>query len=292
VRFCQRTNFQSCLAKFLLAVLMLLFHPGPAQGKIPFRRQSHRGLPSQNLRKKLHVNSLITEPGTFEVEFGNALSLTSRSDFLPTTLKYTPGGNSGLWGRTEFSVGFDSLSSAVESGTRTNQFSDHLSFAATTVLYGGAKLNVAVSPAAFFYLQGDRGARLGAAVIARYDAGLSSAGLTLSWTGATATSPTNPAGAVDLGGGYGRKLAKIGVCSRLTPHANLVYERSSGGVRGLSVFEGMEYQLTERLAIDISGQHVNLWGGSVDHELVLGMTLNLGSPRKWFPGRGSAWRSF
>jgi len=288
----RRTDFQPGSARLFLAALLLLFHPDLSHAKIHFRSQSHRGLSSQSLRKRLHVNSLITEPGTFELEFSNALSITSRSNVMPTTLKWTPGVGTGFLGRTEFNVGFDSLSSFPEPETRTNQFSDHLSFAATTVLYGGAKLNVAVAPVALFYLRGDRGARVGAVALARYDAGLNSAGMTLSWTGATASSESNPAGTFDLGGGYGRKLARAGLCSHFTPHVNLVYEQSSGGLQGLSVFEGFEYQLTQRLAIDLSGQHLNLWGGSVDHQVVLGMTLNLGPPRKWFPRRGSALRWF
>jgi len=290
MRLWLKTHFEPFSVTLLLAALILLIHPQLASAKFHFR-SNHQALASQN-RKKLHVNSLITTPGTVEVEFANARSATSRSDYLPTTLKWTPGASSGFWGRTELSVGFDSLSSVFETDKRTNQFSDHLSFAATSVLYGSAKLNLAVAPVAFFYVRGDQGARLGGVGLARYDTDLNSAGMTLSWTGATVSSASNPAGTFDLGGGYGRKLAKTGFCSHLTPHANLIYERSSGGIHGLSIFEGLEYQMTEKFAIDISGQHLNLWGDSVDNQIVLGMTLNLGSPRKWFPGLRSTLRAF
>jgi hypothetical protein len=248
VRFWPKIDSQPFSITLLLAALILLIHPLPASAKIHFR-SSHQALASQN-RKKLHVNSLITTPGAVEVEFAHAHSVTTRSDYLPTTLKWTPGTSTGLWGRTELSVGFDFFSSVFETEKRTNQFSDHLSFAATSVLYGGAKLNLAVAPVAFFYVRGDQGARLGGVGLARYDTDLNSAGMTLSWTGATASSASNPAGTFDLGGGYGRKLAETGFCSHLTPHANLIYERSSGGIHGLSIFEGLEYQLTEKLAID------------------------------------------
>ena len=288
----RRTDCQACSARVVLVAIMLLFHPPLSSAGIHFRSRSHRGATSQSLRKRLHVNSLITEPGTFEVEFANTLSVTSRSDFMPAALKWTPGTGTGIWGRTELNVGFDAVSSVLQPDGRANQFSDHVSFLATSVLYGGAKLNLAIAPEAFFYLRDDRGARLGAVALARYDSGPHSAGMTLSWTGATRSSSSNPAGTFDLGGGYGRKLANAGILSYLTPHLNLVYERSSGGVEGLSVFEGVEYQVTKRLAIDISGQHLNLWGDSVDHQIVLGMTFNLGPPRRWFPGRGSAFRAF
>ena len=60
-------------------------------------------------------------------------------------------------------------SSPVEEGQRSTQFSDHVSGAAPKVVYGGEKLNVALAPTASFFLRGDRGARLGAAVVARVD---------------------------------------------------------------------------------------------------------------------------
>jgi len=224
---------------------------------------------------------LITEPGTFELEWGAAYSV-SGAYFLPTTLKITPSANTGFWGRTELSANFDMLSSPVEEGRRTTQFSDHLSVAATTVVYGGEKLNVALAPMASFFLWGDRGARLGAAAVARVDSGLNSAGVSLSWTGATASSSSNPAGIFDLGGGFGRKLARSGTWARITPHGNAVYERLTGAVSETSVFAGLEYQLTEKLALDISSQHLNLGSGSSDHQVLLGITWNFGQPRKWF----------
>jgi hypothetical protein len=152
---------------------------------------------------------LITEPGTFELESGAVYSV-SDAYFLPTTLKLTPSTNTGFWGRTELSANFDMVSSSIEEGERSTQFSDHLSVAATTVVYGGEELNVALAPTASFFLRGDRGARLGAAAVARVDSGLNSAGVTVSWTGATASSSSNPAGIFDLGVGFGRSLAHSG----------------------------------------------------------------------------------
>ena len=255
----------------------------PAQGQIRIHlpRRSNSRISSQSLRRRLHINSLITEPGTFELEWGAAY-LVSGAYFLPTTLKITPSANTGFWGRTELSANFDMLSSSVEEGQRSTQFSDHLSVAATTVVYGGEKLNVALAPTASFFLRGDRGARLGAAAVARVDSGLSSAGVTVSWTGATASSSSNPAGIFDIGGGFGRRLARSGTWARITPHGNAVYERLTGAASETSVFAGVEYQLTEKLAFDISSQHLNLGSGSSDNQVLLGITWNLGEARKWF----------
>jgi hypothetical protein len=56
-----------------------------------------------------------------------------------------------------------------------------------------------------------RGDREETARIARYDFGHNSAGLTFSWTGATHSSLSNPAGALDRGAEFGRRLAVSGL---------------------------------------------------------------------------------
>ena len=63
---------------------------------------------------------------------------------------------------------------------------------------------------------------------------------------------------------------------RFTPHANVVWERSTGFERIVSIFEGVEFQLTQKLAFDLSGQHFSVAGGAADHQVVFGLTLNLG----------------
>jgi len=119
-------------------------------------------------------------------------------------------------------------------------------------------------------LRGDAGARYGASAIARYDSGRHSGGVTFSWTGATAASSTNPAGTFDFGAGYGYAMGKI------TPHANWVWERSTGIERQMSFFEGVEYQVTDPFAIDFSVQHLNVVGGGRDTQFVVGITVNTG----------------
>ena len=233
------------------------------------------------LRKRLHVNTLITEPGTMEVEWGNDYSLTSDEYTMPSTIKYTPQGRHILWGRTEFAASFDTISTAVENDARIAHFSDRVTFTATCVLLDGEKMDIAIAPQASVLLRGDTGTRFGATAIARYDAGRNSTGVTLSWSGATVASPTNPAGTFDAGLGYGRRLKASGFLGHFTPHGNAIYEKSTGVERQVSIFEGVEYQITEKFALDVSGQHFSVVGGAVDHQIVVGITANLGRPLRW-----------
>jgi hypothetical protein len=228
------------------------------------------------LRKRLHVNTLITEPGTFELEWSSLYAFDSANFRMPATLKYTPAGHSIIWGRTEYSLAFDSLTSAESGGGRVTQFSQSLTLTATSVLHDGEKFDFAIAPQAVFFLHGETGARLGAIAIARYDVGRNSIGGTFSWSGATNSSDTNPFGTIDAGFGFGRRLAASGILGKFTPHVNAVWERSTGMDRVVSVFEGVEYQANERLAFDLSAQHFDIHGNAPDRQLVIGMTLNLG----------------
>jgi hypothetical protein len=255
------------LTRAALIVLLLhaaapaaLFHRGDS---VP----AERG-PAITLRKRVHVNTLITPPGTMEIEWGGSFSLDGGFT-LPLAIHYTPEGHYVWWGRTEFSVAFDSI--AHDSAT---QFGDRTSFAATCVVHDGEKLDIAVAPQVSLLWRGDSGARAGATGIARYDAGRSSAGITLTWTGATHASPTNPAGILDLGAGYGFRLKPYGPLGHLTPHVNALYEKATGADRQISFFEGIEYQVNDPFAIDFSVQHIALWGGQPDTQFVVGITIN------------------
>jgi len=235
-----------------------------------------RGTSNITLRKRLHVNTLITEPGTVEAEWDNLYSYSSGNFSMPSIIKYTPMGKSILWGRTEYSAAFDSIDSVAQAGQRSTQFSDRVTFAANAVLRDGEKLDIAIQPAATFFLRGESGARLGATAIARYDVGRNSMGATMSWTAATSPSPNNPAGTWDFGVGFGRRLAASGAWGHLTPHVNAVYERSTGVERTWAGFAGIEYQITERVAVDFTGQRFGLAGGNPDRQLVVGLTMNFG----------------
>ena len=233
------------------------------------------------MRKRLHVNTLITEPGTIETEWDNVLDYTSGNFTLPSIFKYTPQGTNILWGRTEYGVAFDSVDSIVGNGNRVSQFSDHLTLGATSVLHDGEKLDIAIQPQASFSLRNGSGARLGATAIARYDTGRNSIGLTAGWSGAafqdsSSMNGSNPAGIWDFGAGFGRRLAASGAWGHITPHANVVYERSTGFEPTVAAFGGFEYQVTERVAVDFSLQRFGLSGGTPDRQAVIGVTMNFG----------------
>jgi hypothetical protein len=223
------------------------------------------------LRKRIHINPLITEPDTMDFEWGGAFSTGGPFTF-PATVRFTPEGRHVWWGRTEFSVSFDTLSN---DGTATH-FSDRTTFAATCVLHDGEKLDIAIAPTVSSLLRGDHGTRTGATAIARYDVGRSSAGITVAWSSATQPSPTNPAGTWDVGAGYGYRLRPTGPLSHLTAHTNWLWERSTGTPRQISVFEGVEYQITDPVAVDFSAQHLNVWGGIIDNQIVIGLTVSTG----------------
>ena len=227
------------------------------------------------LRKRVHVNSLITTPDTLDFEFGGAFSGGGSFTF-PTSIKYTPEGRHIYWGRTEFSASFDSVSSNLADQGRVTQFGDRATLAATCVIKDGEKLDLALAPETSILFRGDDGVRVGAMAIARYDAGPSSAGVTFSWSAATAASSTNPAGVMDIGAGYGFRLKPSGPLGHLTPHVNWLWEKSTGSDREISIFEGIEYQITDAVAVDFSAQHLSLWGGATDHQAVVGLTVNTG----------------
>ena len=261
-----------------LAALTLLVCPPPIPAAL-FRRSTSAPAPpgsAISLRKRLHVNTLITAPGTVELEWGNDYSLTSDDYTMPATLKYTPQGRHILWGRTEFAASVDTISTSVENDARIAHFSDRITCAATSVLLDGEKLDIAIAPQASAFLRGESGMRVGATAIARYDSGRNSTGVTVSWTGATVSSPSNPAATFDAGFGYGRRLKASGFLGHFSPHGNVIYEKSTGVERLMSVFEGVEYQITDNFAIDASAQHFNVVGGSIDHQVVVGITWNLG----------------
>src|SRR5215813_5606464 len=100
-----------------------------------------------SLRKRLHVNPLITEPDTIDIEWGGAFS-TSGNFTVPAVIHFTPEGTHVWWGRTEFSASFDSLAYQ----TPVTHFGDRAAFAATCLVHDGAKLDIAVAPQVFVLL--------------------------------------------------------------------------------------------------------------------------------------------
>src|SRR5262245_44666428 len=128
----------------LLCLIILGVPTNAAAG--PHLRRALRHSSSMTLRKRLHVNDLITEPGTVEIDWARLYSFTSSNFTMPSAMKYTPAGNTLWMGRTEYSVAFDSVSSAVALGTRTTQFSDRVTMAATSAVFDSSHLDLAIAP--------------------------------------------------------------------------------------------------------------------------------------------------
>ncbi len=250
----------------------------PAASAARLRKSRLTRAAQAGLRNRLHVNTLITQPGTLEVEWGTTVDKDGNVA-TPTLVKYTPDGDNAYWGNTEFSVGFDSFDSNVQDGARSNQFSDHVTVTALTGLsshWTGEYLSLAVGPQITQLLRGDSGERIGVTSVARYSRGLSNGGITMSWSGATRSSDTNPAGIYDLGFGFGRQLGKSGIWDNLTAHANAQLEKATGLRRTVSLFGGVEYQMTPRFSVDLSSQLINVSGGVRSSQLAVGLVLNLG----------------
>jgi len=263
--------------RVILAIwLALLAAPSGMAALLHFPRFVAGNGSTITLRKRLHVNTLITQPGTAEIEWGAIYSWGSDHFTLPAVFKYTPAGPNVILGRTEYSVAFDSVSVANLGGNRTTQFSQSMTLSATSVLHDGEKLDIAIAPQALYFLRDEQGARYGAVAIARYDSGRNSLGATVGWSAATRASDTNPAGTWDVGCGFGRRLAPSGMLGKFTPHINGLWERSTGEAGTVSLFEGVEYQMTERLAFDLGAQHFGVNGAAIDHQVTFGITLNVG----------------
>ena len=267
-------------SQIAIAGLLILAATQPSPAALFHRNRSSSSRRSSGVssRKRLNVNDLITEPGTVELDWGSLYSYTTGAWTMPSALKFTPAGGSLLSGRTEYSVAFDSVASEINTGARSTQFSDRLTFAATSVVFDSPHFDIAVAPQVTAFLRNESGVRLGGTVIARYDRAGNSVGLSASWTGATAATESNPAGVWDFAAGFGRPLAATGLLGRFTPHVNTVLERSTGFERTLAAFGGVEYQVNKRVAVDVSGQRFGLVGNGPDRQLLVSLTVNLGKP--------------
>lgn len=242
----------------LLVLALLLAVPlFPARFKIHF----HRSAQSLGTRNRLHVNRLITEPGTVEMEA--AASWSQSGDYVdPILLKYTPGK------KIEYSVGFDYAHPGND-----------VTVAANSLLHDGEHWNVALGPNVTFVRRDGDGLRAGATFITRYDRGLASVGVTASWSKATRPSVNNPADYVAAGFGGGIRLAKEGRLSHWTLNGNILNERASATHPATSLYEGLEWEAAPRLSLNFVVQQLDLRGPNRDNQALVGLTLNLGHVR-------------
>lgn len=241
-----------------LALALLLAAPlFPARLKIRF----HRNAQSLGTRNRLHVNRLITEAGTVEMEA--AASWSENGEYVdPVLLKITPGH------KIEYSVGFDYAHPGND-----------VTVAANSLLYDGEHWNVALGPNVTFVRQEGDGLRAGATFITRYDRGLASLGATLSWSKATHPNPNNPADYAAAGLGGGIRLAREGRLSHWTVNGNFLNEHASSTRPVNSLFEGIEWEATSRLSLNFVVQQLDIRGPNRDNQALLGLTLNFGRLR-------------
>jgi len=245
-----------CLALLLLAV-------APAEARL--LRRSHRRGASLSLRRRLFTSPLITDPGNLDLEYSGAFD-TNSSYTLPMTLKYTP----DHW-QTELSVGVDTIASVVDdSGNQPVHFSDHLNLAATTAFHASDHFDWGFAPTLAFLSRGSNGERIGGLLLGRYDRAGNTLSGAVSWSGATQGTVNNPAGTWDVNLGYGRQLS-----ARWSLYGNTQWERSTGVARQYAFFEGVEFQMTPRLAFDLQGQHYGVNSDQPDHQIVAGITFTL-----------------
>ena len=250
-------------AKHAIALALLL---APSLDAAIFRRRASTG----GLRRKVHVADLITTPGTIEAEWYHMLS-QSGNYWMPSLLKVTPSAANDFWGQTEFSIGFDAIDSEIGDSGRVTQFSDHITLNSTHVLFSDKHFSFAAGPQISFATRGPQTLHAGGSAIARWDLGLNNLGLTAQWV--------NP-GILDVGGGAGRQLSKTGFGQYVTPHASVTWEKSKMLPGFISISEGVAFQITKKLALDIGAQHAGAPDTPFDHQFQIGLIANFGKFRR------------
>ncbi len=251
----------TCARAIVLGLLLVL----SLDGAVRRRRASTGGL-----RRKVHVSDLITTPGTVEAEWYHTLSETG-SYWMPTLLKVTPSAADSFWGQTELSIGFDAIDSEIGDSDRVTHSSDHITLNSTHVFVSGKHFSFAGGPQLSFATRGPQTVHAGGSAIGRWDLGLNNVGLTAQWV--------NP-GTLDVGGGVGRQLSKTGLGQYVTPHVSVTWEKSKGFSGFMTTSEGVAFQLTKKLALDVGAQHAGAPDTPVDHQFQIGLIANFGKIRR------------
>lgn len=216
------------------------------------------------IRNRVHVNRLITEPGTVEVEAAGDFS----GRLNPLLLKFTPAGAGLLVGRTEYSIGFDFAHSDAD-----------IALAANTLIYDGARWNVSFGPALTSVRHSGDELRAGATLITRYDQGPVSLGVTAAWSKATQPSGANPADLLSLGFGVGTRLGRAGWRQRLTVSGNVLSDHASATRTVYSTFQGVEWEVTPHLSLNLITQQLDWRGSTRENITFAGLTVNFGRLR-------------
>lgn len=225
-------------------------------------------------RPSFSNDNSTTAPGTLELELGGS----GNAEFfgLPTLLKFTPDVSDGIFSGTEFSVGFDSISSVEIGNDSDTRFGDRIGFAVRRALYQNGGFSFGVAPQAVFFLRGEEGARLGASAIAVYSFGKNSVVANLLWSAATDASENNPRQQTGVIAGYSRTLGSGPRLSRASAFAEFLQEFPSDEPSRVSLMQGVTYRVRPDLVVDFSLQQNGLAATPFDLIFATGLTYNFG----------------
>jgi hypothetical protein len=188
------------------------------------------------------------------------------------TVRYEPQQSETFWGRAEYSAAFELIPAYIDEG---HSFSRALRLNTSFVVRSGEKLDWVVAPEATVYTGGLWGKRLGAAAVARIHADKDHLDGILSWSGATHSSSSNPASELGVGFSYRRDLSGWPWLQKLSPHISAELLKATGHPNAVFAYEGVEYEVTSWLSLDLYAQHWAAPGSAPDHRIAIGTSLNL-----------------
>lgn len=209
-----------------------------------------------------------TAPGTLELEFG----ATTGDGFwqAPATIKF------GAFTNSEFRLAFDAIDFTNANGQTVRRFGDRLVLGYRQRLYRRGRFSFALSPRLAALLRGNRGIRAGLAGIVAQEFGRNTLVVNLAGSGATRPGPNNPQRFVEFDTDLSRPLGRTGVRSRLGVFAGAHADKGKDRKALYALGQGITYRLRPGIVLDTAVRQVGLGSGKVDHQLLFGMTANLG----------------
>jgi len=233
------------------------------------------GPPQVTPQRPTFTNSTATTaPGSLETEFGLIGPWDTYA--LPTSVKFTPPVQSGLFHQLEFSLQFDALERILLLDDAAHKFGQTLDFVLRRPVYAGDNFSFALAPRAEFFLRDGSGANLGGAAIGSYLFGLNSLNFTVTGKAATAPSRVAPPWGVDVAYGYARTLGESGVAGRLALAIEAQHELPSGSPNRTSLLQSVTYSIRPNLAFDIGVEQHGLQAGNFQWIFRSGFTYNFG----------------
>jgi hypothetical protein len=225
-------------------------------------------------RSSFTYGTTTTAPGSIETEFG---TLGPWGTFtLPTSFKFTPPSETGLFHGTEFSLSFDTVERMVQGNSGAYKFGQTLDFAIRRPVYVGKHFSFALAPRAEFFLRDGSGANVGGVTIAAYAFGLNSLTVNLTGMAASAPSRVDPPWEVDTAYGYGRSFGESGLTSRFSLAIEAQHEVPNGSPNKTSLLQSVSYSIRPNLAFDIGVEQHGLQAGDFQWVFRGGFAYNIG----------------